>query len=229
MSQLIFAQAKSILRRADKAANYWRNMNNEQMAKEAHDTEIEVARKEFKRVLTLAKQLHEDYIDVMQQDTSNWYFITIRPDEKLIKFPEFFDKVKKYCNRTFMIEYTLSFEQKGTDDDNLGHGFHAHIVAKTKHRSKGECLRDTKSTFGTCTAPNCIQVDVSRTPENIIKKYLVDYESEDDHKIATKCADQKWREHWHIKHLYTNEDSWGNSPSIKSGQMGNFISIKEIT
>lgn len=216
MASLIFAQAKSIYKQASKAQDQYNNVHGIDFNDDntIFNNYVRAKRTEFKQILQIASLLHDDYEDVMKQKAYNWYFITIRPDNNKITFHDFYEKVYKFVNRKFIIKYNLSFEQKGIDDDSLGQGFHAHIVANTKHRSKGECLRDTISTFGTCTAHNCIQVDTSRTPETIVTKYLIEYESEDNHKIVTKEADEKWRDLMGIKPIYSDEDP--PAPSIKS-------------
>lgn len=226
MSQLIFAQAKSILRKAEKQTQRLIDANiiTENDREETINTYINVDRKEFKRILSVAKLLHDDYIDVMKQDTKNWYFITIRPDNKKITFIDFYNKCKTFAHRAFITEYSLSFEQKGTNDVSLGHGFHAHIVCKTSARSKGEVLRYTQSTFSTCTADNCIEVIPTRMPEDIINNYLLNYESKDGHKIVTKEWDALWRAQNNLKNLYNTKEDWTYTPvSIKSVETGNDI------
>lgn len=228
MAQLIFAQAKSILRKADKYSDNLINAGiiTEDQRESIIEQQINIERKDFKRILGVAKLLHDDYLDVMKQDTRNWYFITIRPDEKKITFRAFYDKCKTFVNRAFITTYTLSFEQKGTDEVSLGHGFHAHIVCKTTARSKGECLRYTQSTFGTCTANNCIEVIPTRMPEDIIDNYLIEYESKDGHKITTKEWDTLWRQQNNLRHIYTTDDDWEvPSVSIKSKETDEAITI----
>lgn len=136
----------------------------------------------------------------------NW-FITIRPDTKIITFEAFYDMVQKFVKRSCFINYTLSFEQKGTSDETLGQGFHTHIVAQMTQRSKGEVLRDTQSTFKKCTAKNCIQVLLCKNPEELIDSYLINYESNDEHKIVTKIWDTKWREKMNLKEIYSTTRS----------------------
>lgn len=208
MAQLIFSQAKSIYRQAYRAQEQHRNIHDDVDDDDmtVFNAIVRAKRTEFKHILNIASQLHKDYKDAMNQEAFNWYFITVRPDEKKINFKDFFEKVRKFVNRKFMLKYSLSFEQKGTDDASIGLGFHVHIVANTRHRSKGECLRDTISTFGTCTAHNCIQVDTTKTPDDIINKYLLEYESNDGHKIITKETDELWRSKYGIKPIYNEED-----------------------
>lgn len=132
------------------------------------------------------------------------FFITIRPDEKKITFDDFYLLTIKLMERKCFETYTLSFEQKGMNDDTLGTGFHVHIVAKCKQRSSTEVLRDVHSTMKKCTALNCIDVKVCHNPESVIAGYLTNYDSDDGHKAPTKEWDAKWRERMGLQHIYEN-------------------------
>lgn len=155
------------------------------------------------------------------------YFITIRPDTSSITFYDFYNKVSEYLNRKCFIEYTCSFEQKGTCNETIGTGFHVHIIAKMKQRSKGEVLRDTQRTFKNSTSANCIQVDVLKSEEDLhkTKSYILEYTSDDGHKMPTKEWDEAWRLQWGLQSSYQN--STGPLPAIKSG--AGSIRIREIT
>lgn len=154
------------------------------------------------------------------------YFITIRPDTSAIKFYEFYNTVSNYLNRKCFIDYKCSFEQKGTNDETLGQGFHVHIIAKMRQRSKGEVLRDTQRTFKQSTSANCIQVDLLKTTEDLNQTiaYLDDYTSDDGHKMPTKEWDKEWRKRLGLQDSYK---ILGPLPAIKSGA-GSVI-IKEIS
>lgn len=133
------------------------------------------------------------------------YFITIRPDTNKVTFDDFYELVKRFISRACFRSYRLSFEQKGVDDNSLGQGFHVHIVAHMRQRSKGEVLRDTQSSFNTCAAANCIDVRITKNPDDIVDKYLIAYEADDGHKAPTKEWDEKWRQHLGLKPLYVND------------------------
>lgn len=199
MSSLIFSQAKSIRKAAKKAALEASVQVGPEDAKETYiltyQQNVQAAINDFRETLYIAQELHTIYEEVVQK-TNQWYFITVRPDEKLIDFDGFYGVVNKFVQRKCIEEFTLSFEQKGINDNELGNGFHMHIVVKPKAgswRSKGEVLRDTKSTFACCAAANCIEVIPTKKPEEIINGYMIEYESKDGHKEVTKEADARWR------------------------------------
>lgn len=215
MAQLIFAQAKSIYRAAYKQSQI---IDDAELSETLYNGVIKAKRHEFKKILEIAQLLHDDYEEVCNKKVRNWYFVTIRPDETKCTFEDFYKLVKKYINRRFMKDFTLSFEQKGITDDDMGKGFHCHIVCNTTHRSKGECLRDTISTFSGIAAQNCIDIKTTRNPDHIIEGYLTNYESDDNHKIVTKDTDYKWRLKYSLKSLYTSGDDFEDDIfSIKSG------------
>lgn len=203
MASLIFAHAKSIYNKAKKHESELRDIHGDDTDVSTNIARfIERERAKFRDILTIAQLLHEDYVEITGSKTNNWYFVTVRP-KPTITFEDFYILTYKYCKRAFMLEYKLAFEQKS--NDGTGEGFHVHIVCNTKHRSKGECLRDTISSFAKVCEPNCIEVKVTRNPDDIVNKYLLAYESEDGHKIATKNGDAIWRTKMNIADLYEND------------------------
>lgn len=221
MAGLLFSHAKSIYNKAQKAKESWLDSREEDYegAQLQYDTIIKIECNKFCKILNISEQLHSKYIELKNQNYNN-YFITIRPRPE-IKFIEFFNKVVKYIKRASFIEYRLSFEQKGCNEDDLGHSFHCHIVTlKSKWRSKGECLRDTISSFNKLCEPNCIQVEITKNPKELIQSYLIDYKSNDEHKVITKEMDFIWRNNNNLKDIYTEEDTLSpRKEPIKSGQV----------
>lgn len=210
MSQLIFAHAKTILNKAEKEINKIKETYLEmgeivpdEIIEKIYEDRMNIERKRFNKILSIAQVLHNDYVEFTGKTTSNHYFITIRPKPKT-NFQEFYSKVKKFIERSCIISYNLTFEQKSPE--GTGEGFHVHIVANTKHRSKGECLRDTTSTFKNMCEPQCIQIKPTREPEKIINNYLLEYKSDDGHKEVTKNGDNSWRANNNLHELYNNEN-----------------------
>lgn len=199
MASLIFAHAKSIRRLALRECEHIPETYNKygeliidvESRAAKYNEIIERERTKFREVLKIAKLLHEDYVEISGNTTSNWYFITIRPRPD-VDWLTFYQTVRKFIARKCMLEYKLSFEQK--NDNGNGEGFHVHLVANTSHRSKGECLRDARSTFGKVAADNCIEVRPTRNPVELFENYCIEYKSKDDHKAGTKEGDKIWRD-----------------------------------
>lgn len=216
MASLIFAQAKSIRKKALLKKGMTRNIfeNNgydettiKEKANEAYELEIECECKEFIEICKIAKKLHKLYKEEFGEDVYNWYNISIRPNENKITFYEFYDYIRKLVERKCFIQFHLVFEQKGESDSDIGKGFHAHIVANMNQRSRGEVLRDIKSSMRKMIdngqiAENCIQVDTTRNPDDIIENYLTNYESIDGHKEKTQHTDKIWREKMNLENYY---------------------------
>lgn len=131
-----------------------------------------------------------------------WFFITIRPRSN--NFALFYTAVQRLVARKCFQEFTLSFEQKGVSDDELGEGYHAHIVAKMTQRSKAEVIRDVASTMKDICDENFVDVKPTNNPCHLVKNYLVDYVSEDGHKEVTRDWDKKWRDQIGLSDLYTD-------------------------
>jgi len=204
MASLIFAHAKQIrrkvIKRLEEQDDIWGRDNYDRTA--VANATIEASRNEFREILQIARLLHQDYQEISQSTAINWYFVTIRPKPGVC-FTELYALTHKFVNRAFMKEYTLTFEQK--DPEGSGKGFHCHIVCNTNHRSKGELLRDTKSTFNKICADNCIDIKTTKNPKDIVDNYMIAYKSEDDHKIKTKNGDAIWRTKMSLSDIYENE------------------------
>lgn len=143
----------------------------------------------------------------LQNHTYNtMYFITIRPDETKVSFQEFYNDIYKLINRKCFLSFKLSFEQKGTDSESMGRGFHVHIIAMMKQSSPGNVLRDVYSSVKNYTAYNCIDVKKLFTQQDVdnVEQYITEYKSDDDHKIATKECDSLWRDKNNLKSIYNN-------------------------
>lgn len=145
--------------------------------------------------------------------TRQWYIISIRPDDSKAHFIDFKEKVEEFITRKCFIKYYYSFEQKGVDKpEEMGKGFHVHIVAEMKQRSKSEVLRDSISSWkdwigkGLITENN-IHVGVTKNPKELVQNYLLEYKSDDDHKAATKDYDHQWRQAIGLYNLYTSEET----------------------
>lgn len=213
MASLIFAHAKQIVSKCEKLAA--KSADTEESLgknwKEAYtrtyNSYFESELRQFDKYLNVAAELHERYASVCGKN-KNGYFISIRPSELLTDFNEFFTQIQEFAHRKSFLKIKYSFEQKGETPSDLGKGFHCHLVVyETKFRSKGEVLRATLSSFNNWIekgwlASNCIDVQPTKNPDDIVNKYLIAYESDDSHKNATKSMDELWRLEKGIEHIY---------------------------
>lgn len=133
----------------------------------------------------------------------NWYFITVRPPSG--NFQAFYTAIAKMLQRKCFLQFQASYEQKGVTESTLGEGYHVHLVAKMRQRSKGEVLRDLASTLRDVCAENYIDVKVTKNPQQLFQKYCVAYESDDGHKAETKLWDTTWRERMGLRDVYDDD------------------------
>lgn len=158
---------------------------------------------EYKKNCRLGIKLMQEFQELVRE-TKQRFFVTVRPDTKKINFDNFYILSKKFLERSCVLESKVSFEQKGTNELALSEGFHMHMILNMTQRSKGEVLRDVQSTFKSCTAPNCIDVQVIKSQIDMARcvGYIENYESNDEHKIVTKEWDTLWRSKNNIKTIY---------------------------
>lgn len=203
MASLIFAHAKSIYNKKKRYESELRDIHGLDFdTTNATNNLIEAERTRFKEILAIAQLLHEDYVEATGAKAHNWHFVTVRPKPG-VTFEEFYILTYKFVNRSFMLDYKLVFEQKNPEGN--GEGFHMHMICSTKHRSKGELLRDAKSSYAKVADENCVCVKPTRNPEEMFTKYCIEYQSDDDHKIATKNGDAIWRTKMNLADVYEND------------------------
>lgn len=203
MASLIFAHAKSIYNKSKRYESELREIHGVDFDTSTSVTRlIENERARFRDILSIAQLLHEDYVEVTGGKAHNWFFITIRPKPG-ITFEEFYILTYKFVNRAFMLDYKLVFEQKSLTGE--GDGFHLHMICNTKHRSKGELLRDAKSSFSKVADENCVCVKTTRNPEEMFTKYCIEYASDDGHKETTRDGDRIWRNKMNLADVYEND------------------------
>lgn len=220
MASLIFAHAKQITKKCEKLAAKLAD-TEESLGKNwkdcyhsAYAAYMKSELRQFEKYLEVAKELHSRYSEICGSQNRNGYFITIRPNESAQgRFLDFKEKVEAFVNRAPFLRVKYSFEQKGTTPSEIGVGYHCHIVLfETKMRSKGEVLRATLSSWNDwiesgLLAGNCIDVQTTKNPDTIVEKYLIAYESDDQHKDATKNMDELWRSSEGLSHIYEKDSS----------------------
>lgn len=216
-----FAYLLSATRKAEKAARKTLELHEQCGLIPEGSNYTELFEQQFKyeakkalREIELMKQMRdliaEPFGELIHGGTSSnrTYFITIRPDDSKVSFDVFKAQVDKLLSRACFKSLTYSYEQKGVTEETLGEGFHVHIVAEMTQRSKSEVLRDVTSTFKSWIsngwiAPNCIEVCVTKNGAKLIQDYLIDYKSDDEHKVLTKDWDTKWRAKLELNDVYS--------------------------
>lgn len=154
-----------------------------------------------------------------QERATQTYFITVRPDSERTTLAEFIKITEKFSKRVMFKYGSYSYEQKGVTRETLGQGYHMHMIVKTTAGAKGEVLRATQSSFKKIAKDEYCDVKLCKNPKSHTQKYLVDYESNDNHKIVTKEWDSIWRSQNDLESLYKiHNDNSGEPDASPAGQ-----------
>lgn len=138
-----------------------------------------------------------------------WFFITLRPsNEHEHRFVDFKPMVFKYLERTMFINWMLAFEQKGKNNDEIGKGYHVHIIAEcAKWCTKKKMINDTKRTWDKWLNGNVpdafVQIDKIETEqEKKIKELYITGHKSDQHKQEAIATDIIWRSNVGLQPTY---------------------------
>lgn len=142
--------------------------------------------------------------------------ISIRPKEDYTDWPAFRAAVEQFVQSSLFSAVVWTFEQKGECEDDLGNGFHAHIVARPQPgRYNSHILRALRQAgiLGDMCGDAGCQIDTAKTPAQLIQGYLLDYISpSDEHKAATRDWDALWRTREGLQCIYGALSAFGVEP-----------------
>lgn len=186
-----------------------------------YDLAIRVEFLELEKVMKLMPKLDEllqkhNISTKLEKLDENLFWITLRPsDDHKHRFSEFMLFTKqKYLDRQMFLSKTWVWEQKGEDMDNLGKGYHIHILATlTKTTNKGHLLRNTKSTFSKFLGgdvPDAF-VEIKKVDNQIYKNNLLHYISgvkvstEEVNKERAVEMDAHFRARYNLEDFYTDD------------------------
>lgn len=147
--------------------------------------------------------------DPYAEKPTGYYWIGISPDESKVTFDQFYKAIEKLCSNKIFHTYKLSFEQRSTDINDVGKGFHVHILAKTNPNVRYSKQKVIDQVYSTCKHvvgdKEFIDVKLASKPEGMFEKYCIEYDCKDEHKNNTKEADAIWRAQIGIAPYYENE------------------------
>lgn len=142
----------------------------------------------------------------------NYFFITINPHSQ-IQLASFVPKIKKTLTSSMFTDYLAVFEQRGTlADNNIGKGFHAHILFKRKTPlneglppSNIEAkIRKSYKNFVGCSTSNALinfqTIDERHALEKA--KYMLGPKWEN--KVDKQVADYQWTKSHDLSPHYIN-------------------------
>lgn len=146
-----------------------------------------------------------------QKLTGKWFFITLRPaTEHEHRFVEFKAMVFKYLERTMFINWKLSFEQKGETTEEMGKGYHVHIIADcATWCTKKKMIKDTKRSWDKWLngyVPDAfVQIDkMETTTDKLVKELYITGHKKEKHKEKAIAIDEQWRSKEGLRPTYSS-------------------------
>lgn len=158
------------------------------------------------------KELESNYKNEMllsaaKRNNNLYCWITINPKPD-IDFETFRKKVDKLVNRKMFTDYCYVYEQRGSNEDELGKGFHTHILAtrltKYKPNKVARNIRNTcKNLVGDSSNNN--QVNIQFIGEEYAadkKEYILGKNKTGEGKDKKQDMDVIWRKKNNLNEYY---------------------------
>ena len=145
------------------------------------------------------------------KDHNNLFcFITINPKPS-VTLPQCVKKVEKLVNRKLFKDYLYVYEQRGTDPESMGRGFHCHILAQRNLSYKPSKVRDCIK--NTCkilvsNVNNKNTLNIQHIGENwaVDKRTYILGKKEGEGKDIKQDFDKIWRSKNNLKVYYNNAE-----------------------
>lgn len=220
MNKLQLLQA--IDKRAMKAAELYDD-NDTEGRRIAYESRLNVEFRNLDRVMKLMPRLDallekNNISTKLEKLDENLFWITLRPsDDHKDRFEEFKNYCEKYyLTRQMFVSYTYVWEQKGEIMNDVGKGYHIHILATlTKTTQKHHLIRNTKSTFNKFLMGECPDafVEIRKVDTLIYKSNLLHYisgvklvkASDEIDKSKAVAIDIEFRKKYKLEAFYSND------------------------
>lgn len=152
------------------------------------------------------KQIIKEYNTYYNKTTIDWIHFTCRPAPDCT-YPEFIKQAKKAFKKKWITEYTLVFEQKGKEKENLGIGFHLHALIKIPYdKPWSDCKQEMYNTFKHIAKPGlgsyAQAIKTSDDYEKVLK-YFSEKNTEEKNDILPH--DKIWRQNMNLKEIYNSD------------------------
>jgi len=156
------------------------------------------------------KELESDLKEETAKEHNNTHvWVTVSP-KPTVKFIDFRKVVEKLVNRKLFSKYCYTYEQRGKTEDELGQGFHVHILGKRNLNYKpNKVVTHIKNTLkNICDVEKCCRIQIigeDFAKDKIdymtgIKTGGADNDAED--KQLKQAMDVKWREREELLEYY---------------------------
>lgn len=130
----------------DEALHQFTKKKIESIIKLEYDAEI--LGQKMKDIKEYEKEVKMTLKENIAKEHNNGYcFITINPSPE-VTLTQLQEKVEKFVKRNMFEKYRYVYEQRGSTEENMGQGFHAHILLKRNLNYKPSKISvNTKNTF----------------------------------------------------------------------------------
>lgn len=154
----------------------------------------------------------EEYQSILRNKNGNggalhmYYFVTVNCKSD-VQLHELFKKVSKYVNRKFVQEAEYVFEQRGSNELEMGKGLHVHILVKQRGDCHdGQFKQNTRNTFKGLVGNPQTHVDIRAVKEAYVsdKRDYMRGQKTGEGKAEKVEMDRIYREQNNIQEYYTH-------------------------
>lgn len=151
---------------------------------------------------TKLKKKERDLGDIIKQNlavehNNGFVFITVNPKSG-VSFEDFDKQVRKLLKRNMFVGVLAVYEQRGKNEQEIGKGFHAHILAERNLNYKpSKVAKNTKNTFkGVCDVNRSYLMNIQFTGPDFAsdkQEYILGTNKTGDGKDLKQNMDKLWR------------------------------------
>jgi hypothetical protein len=143
-----------------------------------------------------------------KEHNNAFVFITINPNEATT-LTQLEEKVEKFVNRNMFSAYRYVYEQRGSNEKDMGKGFHTHILLKRNLDYKpSKIALNTKNTFkGITNVDNPQILNIQHIGEDFAKdkdEYMTGIKTGEG-KDEKQAIDKLWRVKNNLESVYGEE------------------------
>lgn len=148
--------------------------------------------------------LKEERAQSDEKFKSDYLFITINPRPSML-WPEFMKICLKVVTKPWIKRYLCVFEQRGDNDDEVGKGFHFHLLLDKGDYRWSHARREFVSTFNkVCDTQsyNCFNFTLCKEADlKNRQNYMLEMKA-DPEKHLKQEYDKKWRKIYNLPEYY---------------------------
>ena len=146
--------------------------------------------------------------NIAKEHNNGYCFITINPSPTTT-LTQLQEKVEKFVKRNMFEKYRYVYEQRSPTEENVGHGFHAHILLKRNLNYKPSKISlNTKNTFKGITQVDNPQIlNIQHIGEDFAKdkdEYMNGVKTGEG-KEAKQAIDKIFRQKNNLESVYGEE------------------------